>query len=333
MRRGVRFVVGAGLGIGALAVYLWYVGPEAVGSRVAAVAPWAVGVVCALMLAEATVDGLGVWASVRPLRDGLSPRASVQFAFAGDFFDVLSPAGPVSSEPIMAQFFGVATETSYSEALGVRGVAKYVKSAAQLLLSVAIVGVLFLDAPTPRFVLVTLAGAVVALFVVGAALIWARDALSAVVVAVLAPVVRVVSGLTRETPVGREAVADAVGRFWERVVHFRDAPELLGLIALSGVFEQLITSLALWVALAGTGTTVAFLPIVAVIPLPQAASVVPIPGSLGAYDVLLAGALSLTTGAPAAGAAAAVLVVRTFELLVSLGCGGVATGFLRGFRT
>jgi uncharacterized membrane protein YbhN (UPF0104 family) len=332
VRREVRFVVGALLGLGALAGYLWYVGPTAVAERVRAVAPWAVWVVFGLLLAEAAVDGLGVWASVRPLAGGLTPSRSVQFAFAGDFFDVLSPAGPVSSEPIMARFFSVELGTSYSEVLGARGVAKYVKSAAQLLLSVVLVGALVLGGPTPRVFLLTLAGAVGALVVVGVALLWGRARLSTLLVVVLAPVVRLVSGLYRETPHGRDVVTAAVDRFWHRILYFRDAPRLVGLIALGGVLEQLLTAAAIWVALAGTGTTVSLLAVVAVIPLPQAASVVPIPGSLGAYDLLLAGALVLTTGAPAAGAAAAVLVVRTFGLGVSLGGGGLATGFLRGFR-
>ena len=72
---------------------------------------------------------------------------------------------------------------------------------------------------------------------------------------------------------------------------------------------------------------------VAVVALPQAASVVPIPGSLGAYDLLLAGALVAMTGAPAASAAAAVLIVRTFGLGVSLAGGGVAVAFLRARRS
>jgi uncharacterized membrane protein YbhN (UPF0104 family) len=128
------------------------------------------------------------------------------------------------------------------------------------------------------------------------------------------------------------AVAAAVERFWERALAFREAPWLLALIALGGVLEQLLTAGALWVALAGTGTPVALVPIVAVVPLPQASSVVPVPASLGAYDVLLAGALVVMVGAPSAGAAAAVLVVRTLGVGFALGAGGVATAFLRGWR-
>ena len=297
-----------------------------------AVAPWAVGVVLVLVVAEAVADSLGMWASVRPLGAGLSVPRSVQFAFAGDFFDTLSPAGPVSSEPIMARFVGVATETTYSEALGVRGLAKYVKSVTQLLVSTAIVGVLLLDGVTPRFVAVTLGGAAIALLVVGTVVVRSRVTLSRGLTAVLGPVVGRLSALYREQPHSPEAVAAAVDRFWLRIVRFRDEPGLLGLIALGGCLEQLLTAAALWVALAGTGTTVAILPIVAVVPLPQAASALPVPASLGAYDILLAGALVLMTGAVLADATAAALVVRTFSLTVALVGGGVATGFLRGWR-
>jgi uncharacterized membrane protein YbhN (UPF0104 family) len=332
VRRSLRFLAGAALGGGALAAYLLFVGPGAVVERAAAVPPLLLAAVLAAVVCEALVDGVGVWASVRPLAGGLSPPTSVRFALAGDFFDALSPAGPVSSEPIMARFISVATGTGYSEALGVRGVAKYVKSGAQLLVSSLLVGALLLGGTAPRYVAVTLGGAVVAVFVAGVVLVAAREPVSRGAVALLTPLVSRLSGLYREDPHDRGTVAAAVGRFWERALRFRETPGLVGLIALGGILEQLLTAGALALALAGTGTPVALLPVVAVVPLPQAASVVPIPASLGAYDVLLAGALVAVTGAPAAGAAAAVLVVRTLSLLVSLAAGGASAAFLRGWR-
>ncbi|WP_267642605.1 lysylphosphatidylglycerol synthase domain-containing protein [Haloarchaeobius amylolyticus] len=335
MQRHVRFVLGLLLGAVALAGYLLYVGPEAVLGRATAVAGWAVAVVAVLVLAEAAADGIGVWASIRPLNGGLSPGRSVQFAFAGDFFDVLSPAGPVSSEPIMAQFFAVATDTDYSEALGVRGVAKYVKSAAQLLLSVVLGGVILTGGSASRSLFLTLVGATVTLGVAGVAIVLARDWVARAIVFTVTPVLRVVSGLYRDDPYGRETVADAVARFRSRAAAFRDAPGLVALIAVGGLLEQLLTAGALWVALSGTGTGtgVALVAIVALVPLPRAASVVPIPGSLGAYDLLLAGALVAVTGVTATNAAAAVLIVRTFEFGVSLGGGGLAVAFLRARRS
>lgn len=332
MHRHLRFAVGAALGLGGLAAYIWYVGPAAVLQRLTAVAPVAVAVVAVLVVAEGAADGVGVWASVKPLNGGLSPGQSVQFAFAGDFFDTLSPAGPVSSEPIMARFFAVETGTGYSDALGVRGVAKYVKSAAQIALSAVLMGSLLLLGSASRPLLVTLAGAVAVLAVVGVLIVVARDWLSTAAVAVVTPVAAVVSRLYRDEPHSRASIADAVARFRARIGAFRGTPELLAVVALGGLLEQLLTAGALWVALAGTGTGVAFLALVALVPLPQAASVVPIPGSLGAYDVLLAGALVAITDAGGADAAAAVLVVRTFGLLVSVGGGGLAVAFLRGWR-
>ncbi|MDZ7745631.1 MAG: lysylphosphatidylglycerol synthase domain-containing protein [Halobacteriales archaeon] len=333
MHRRVRFIIGALLGGSALGGYLWYIGPTAVLSRLSAIPRWAVAVVAVLTLAEAAADGIGVWASVRPLNGGLSVRRSVQFAFAGDFFDVFSPAGPVSSEPIMAQFFAVSTGTDYSEALGVRSVAKYVKSAAQLLLSVLLVTVLLAGGTAPRSLLLTLAGAAVALALVGIALVLARDLLARAVVVALTPVIAALSSLVQSEPYGRERVEAAVTRFRTRAAEFRDAPGLIALIAAGGLLEQCLTASALWAALAATEPGVALVAIVALIPLPQAASVVPIPGSIGAYDLLLAGALVATTGVSAVSASAAVLVVRTLELGVSLGGGGVAVTFLRARRS
>lgn len=232
MRRTSRFVAGVAVGGGAFAGYLAFVG---VGS----VTPWAFVAVRLLVVAEALADSIGVWASVRPLAGGVSPVEGAQLALAGDFFDTLSPAGPVSSEPIVARFVGVETGTTYGAALAVRAVAKYVKSGAQLL------------------------------------------------------------------------VATLVGL----VVPFDGA-----------------AARALTLTLAGTGVGVALLPVLAVVPLPRMASVVPEPGSLGASDVLLGEALVLATGAPEAVAAAAVVPFRTVSLPFGLASGGLAVEFLRGWR-
>jgi len=332
MRPSVRFVLGLGLGGSGLVGYLLLTGPEQVFQRATAVTlPIAVAV-GALIVAEASADGIGVWASVRPLGGGLTRRKSVQFAFAGDFFDILSPAGPVTSEPIMARFYGIETGTSYSEALGVRGVAKYVKSGTQLLASVILVGILFVGGTAPQSFLTLLAGSVTLFLCLGVVLIYTRKRLSQVIVYVLTPIVSRLSTLYREKSHSKETVSNALDGLWNRALFFRDAPDLLVLIAVGGLLEQALTAGALWVALTGTGATVALLPIIAVIPLPQAASVVPIPASLGAYDVLLGGALALMTSAGATEAAAAVLVVRTFSLGIGVVAGGVATGFLRGWR-
>jgi hypothetical protein len=332
MHRVWRGVLGGALGLGSLLAYLLVVGVDAVVERAAVVAPGVVVVVVALVVAEALVDGVGVWASVNPLGRGIAPDRSVQFALAGDFFDTLSPAGPVSSEPIMARFIGVATGTSYGEALAVRTVAKYVKSGSQLLLSVAVGAVVVLGGSSPQFVVLSLAGAAVGLLVAGVAVVRCRGYVSLALVVVLAPVVERVSGLYRDEPYGRDVLEAAIERFWERVVGFRTTPGLVALIALGGVAEQLLLAAALWAALAGTGSAVLLLPILAVVPLPQVASVVPIPGSLGAYDVLLGGAIVLMTGAPAGAAAAAVLLVRTVSLPFGLAAGGVCAAFLRGWR-
>nr|WP_231751567.1 lysylphosphatidylglycerol synthase domain-containing protein [Halogeometricum sp. CBA1124] len=259
-----RFLVGVLLGGGAFAGYLASVGAGDVAGRIAELPPWAVAVVVLLVVGEGLADGIGVWASVNPLGRGLSKRQSVQFAMAGDFFDTLSPAGPVSSEPIMAQFIGVTTETSYADALAVRGVAKYVKSGAQLLLSTVLALSITVGGSSPRFVLVTLAGAVGTLLVGGLVVLRFRAAVSRAVVAVAAPVVAWASSLYRDDPHDRAVVASAVERFWARVLLFRDRPGLVALVAVGGVVEQVLTAAALYVALlgigSGTGAAVALLP-------------------------------------------------------------------------
>lgn len=341
VRRLARFLVGLAVGLAALAVTVQFVGVADVVARARRLAAWALVAVVALVVCEALVDGVGVWASTQPLGTGLDGGDSVRFALAGDFFDTVSPAGPVSSEPVVARFLSVATGTGYADALGVRSTAKYVKSGSQLAVSAAL-GALVVatgsvptataaSGPSPAVLVGTLVAATVGLLLVGVAAVRARGVLSRLVVAVLAPVVRRLSGLWRAEPYGREAVVAAVDRFWGRALVFGERPRLLGTIAVAGVAEQLLTAGALWVALAGTGSTAAYVPLVALVPLPQVASVVPIPGSVGAYDLLLVGAVVAVVAVPASAATAAVLVVRTTALPVALVVGGVAAATLRGW--
>ncbi len=332
MRRSVRFALGTAVGLAAVGGYLLVVGPATTAARVRAVTLSALVGVLALLVAEAMADGVGVWASMRPLGRGLSPRDSVRFALAGDFFDVVSPAGPVTSEPIMSRFFAVETATTYGEALGARTVAKYVKSGTQLVVSTLLVVGLLFAGPAPASLLGVMCGALAALVVLGGLLVRGRAAVSRVLVLLLTPVARRLSALYRERPHDREAVRSAVDRLWDRILEFRDRPALVGVIAVGAVLEQVLSATALWVALSGTGTAVALLPVVAVVPLPQVASVAPLPASLGAYDVLLGGVVALVTVATAPEAAAAVLVARTVAIGVSLSLGGVAVALLRGWR-
>lgn len=332
MRRVIRFIVGVGMGGFILGGYLYTVGAETVLNRVIAVSPWVVGVVLLLVILEGLADAIGVWASIEPLGDGLTGPESVQFALAGDFFDILSPAGPVSSEPIMARFFSVATGAGYSDALGVRSTAKYVKSGSQAIFS-GLAG-LFILAGSPEVtpVLLILGVSITGLVVLGGVILRSRTHLSTGLVAGLTPVVTRVSGLYRDQPYDRAIVADAVDRYWQRIVDFRETPGLLVLIVVGGLVEQLLTATALWIALSGLGVNSVFLPILVIIPLPQVASVVPIPGSLGAYDLLLGGALVLVTGAPSVSATAAVLLVRTLSLPFGAIAGGICVAYLRGWR-
>lgn len=331
MRTRARLLAGLLLGGGGVLVYLWYVGVGDVATTLRGTAPVVVAAVALLVVVEGVVDGVGVWASVRPLDGGLTAPESVQFALAGDFFDIVSPAGAASSEPIMAQFVGTATGTSYSEALGVRSVAKYVKSGGQVLLSAG-VGLLVLrgEASAPT-VLTTLGAAIVVVALFGVAVVLAGDLLQRALVAVLSPLASVAAAVVPGVAPDEAFVREAVARFGVRVAEFREAPSLVALIAIGGLLEQAVVAVALWVLLADLGVAVALAPILVVVPLPQAATIVPIPASLGAYDVLLGGAIVLTTGAPGATAAAAVVVFRGLALLFGLAAGGFCAALLRGW--
>ena len=332
MRTQLRTAAGLLVGGGAVGGYLLWVGVESVAARFAGIVPWLAVLAACLVVLEGLTDSLGVWASVEPLGDGLTAGQSVQFALAGDFFDTLSPAGPVSSEPIMARFISVTTDSTYADALAVRGVAKYVKAGTQALLSLVLAAGLLVVGPAPEFLVYTMGLAVVGLVALAALLLWVRRYVSRPLVFFLSPVVSRVSALYRDDPHDRSTVTAAVDRFWARILRFRDAPHLLGYVALAGVIEQLVVAGALWAALEGVGATVPLLPIAAIVPLPRLSVVLPVPASLGAYDVFLGGALVVMTGVPADGAAAAVVLFRTLAIGFALIGGGVSVAFLRGWR-
>jgi len=330
MHKRVRFLLGVALGGGTLLLYAWYVGVGGIVDRARTVGPWALGALALLVVAEGVADGIGVWASVRPLGDGLDPLRSVQFALAGDFFDIVSPAGAASSEPIMSRFISVATGTGYSEALGVRSVAKYVKAAGQILLS-SVVGVAVLRGDAAG-VLRTLVAGVIVVIAVGVVAIAVGGRLARLSVAILTPVAAAVSTVVPGVATDRDRVAAAVDRFRTRVAEFGDRPILVLLIVLGGLLEQLLVAVTLWTLLAALGAPVSLLPILVVVPLPQAATVVPVPASLGAYDLLLGGALVVTTGVAGVTAATAVLLFRTASLSFGLSTGGLSAALLRGWR-
>lgn len=233
----------------------------------------------------------------------------------------------------MARFFSVATGAGYAEALGVRSTAKYVKSGTQVVFSAALGLFVLAGSPDATPVLLAFGASLAGVVLLGGVILRTRARLSTGLVTVLTPVVARVSALYREQPHGRAFVAAAADRYWQRVVGFRETPGLLALIAVGGLVEQLLTAAALWVALAGLGVESAFLPVVVVVPLPQVASVVPVPGSLGAYDLLLGGALVVVAGIPTTAATAAVLVVRTLTLPFRGVVGGISVASLRGWPT
>lgn len=329
-RARVRLFAGLLLGSGGLLMYLWYAGPGEIWTRLRGIGSVVLTLVTVLVIVEGVVDGLGVWASVRPLGDGFTVRESVQFALAGDFFDIVSPAGPASSEPIMAQFIRTATETNYSEALGVRSVAKYVKSASQVVLS-AFLAVLFLQGNSSGPILRPLGVAGVAIVGVGVLVTVGGTVCSRFLVAVLTPVVRVIRGLVPSLDADEAVVRNAVERFRRRIAEFRTAPLLVGVIAVGGILEQTVVAVALWLLLSDLGAVTAFVPILIIVPLPQVGTVVPVPASLGSYDVLLGGALVLTTGASGPVAASAILLFRGLTIGFGLAAGGFCAAQLRGW--
>jgi hypothetical protein len=324
-------VAGLLLGGGALLGYLWVAGFGDIAARLRELGPVVITLVAVFVIAEGVVDGLGVWASVRPLGDGLTGPDSVRFALAGDFFDIVSPAGPASSEPIMAQFIRTATATNYSEALGVRSVAKYVKSAAQVTLSTLLALLLLQGNATVGPILRPLGIAGVAVVGIGIFVAVGSTALSRLAISVLTPISRVIRRLVPSVDPDEASVRDAVARFRRRIGEFRTAPLLVGLIAVGGILEQTIVATALWLLLSDLGVMVGFVPILLIVPLPQVGTVVPIPASLGSYDVLLAGALVLTTGASGPVAASAVLLFRGLTLVFGLAAGGFCAAQLRGW--
>ena len=330
MRRRLRFLVGLGLGVTGLAIYLSLIGAEQALGRVLSVTRVVLLTVLLLVVLEGVVDGLGVWASVRQLNGGVSPRSAVRLALAGDFFDILSPAGPVSSEPIVAVATRRLTETSYTEVLGARTVAVYSKATAQVFVS-SVLGLLILTGQ-PR------GGRLLSLFLVlsvgSILLVWLLARFwSSLRVGALA----IGRTFGRAIPFeGGRRVWDhlpeePLSRFEGRARALSRAPRLVVLIGIGGLLEQCLTATALYVALAGIGEPVSLAVLVVLVPFPQIAAVVPVPAGIGAHETLMAGAISVVAGVTIVPATAAVLIVRTLSIPFGLSVGGISAALLPGW--
>ncbi len=330
MRRRLRFLVGLGLGVTGLAIYLSLIGAEQALGRVLSVTRLVLLTVLLLVVLEGVVDGLGVWASVRQLNGGVSPLSAVRLALAGDFFDILSPAGPVSSEPMVAVATRRLTETSYTEVLGARTVAVYTKATAQVFVSSAL-GLLILTGQ-PR------GGRVLSLFLVlsvgSILLVWL---LARFWSSLRAGAIAIGRALGRAIPFegGRRArdrlPEEPLSGFEGRARALSRAPRLVVLIGIGGLLEQCLTATALYVALAGIGEPVSLAVLVVLVPFPQVAAVVPVPAGIGAHETLMAGAVSLVAGVAIVPATAAVLVLRTLSIPFGLSVGGLSAALLPGW--
>lgn len=332
MRKSFRLLIGLCLGIITLGTYIYSIGASVVVNRITAVASSVAVIVFLLVVVEGVVDGLGVWASIAPLGEGLNWHESIQFALAGDFFDILSPTGPVGSEPVMARFYSVKTDTGYADALGVRSSAKYIKSGAQIFLSSILGFVIALESPSSTLIIFAFCSVTAILLVVGFLTIRFHNYLSIGLVAILTPVVNRLSLLYRENPYDKNVVTGAVDRYWERVMCFRQSPQLIFIIAIGGILEQVLTAAAIGVTLITITGNIAPLYLIFLIPFPQVARIFPIPGSLGAYDLLLVGVIVFLTSTSETPATAAVLMVRTFMLLFGASVGGLCVSTIKGWK-
>lgn len=330
-RRLWRALVGASVGVAALALFAAVVGLGDVSGALRHVPPRRLRSLALVGLVPLVVWGTGLRVVFRALGRRLSLATAVSlFAVAG-FLNAVTPFGQVGGDPPAAAVFARATGAEFETSLVAVGSLNAVNRVAAVVLG--LFGVAYLGAGvggTGRLrdtaVLVT---GLVLVAAVGLAFCWrVRDRVVRLLGAVLAPLARAVARcLPRVDPPSRAAVERRAARFVAAFDRLASDPRRLAAVFALGLAGHLTAATALWMALAALGVRAPLAVVLLLVPLAKLGGVAPTPGGLGSVEPLLTALLVATTGAGGADAGAAVLLYRASAFWLPALVGGLATGW------
>ncbi len=331
-------LLGLAVGLAALAALSGLVGGRAVLEALSGAAPGLVALVAAGILAWLCLWGLALRSVLAALGSDVGAVDAVLVNAAAAFANHVTPFGQAGGEPATALLLSEVGDAPFERALGAITSFDGLNVVPSLALSA--VGLAYyasVAALGARLRSVAWGLAVVAVVapVIGV-LGWRhRETLEALLVALLAPVARLVGRLLpRVSPPDRAAVAGRVGGFVAAIEAVAGDRRRLAVALAASTAGWLAQILGLWLALRAVGATVPLYVPLFVVPLGTVGAAVPTPGGLGGIEPIQVALLTATTAAAAATVTAAVLLfsVGGFLLTTSVGAAAVAVLGVRSRR-
>lgn len=329
--------IGFALAVAAVAVVVGAIGVDRIAAAIAAAEPSAVGALLAFTLVWFCAWSLSLFVALRSLGVSVSaPRTALVYASA-TFFNGLTPFAQLGGEALTAAVLARSTDVAYETGLSAVAASDAINLVPSVLLAGTGLGLLAASDSLPpgfRLAAVVLLGVVVAVGAV-AAFAWSvRRSVARLFVRGSVAALRAADRARRRvTTVDPAAVGARVDRFVAGFEHLlADRRRLATCLALS-VVGWAGLAFALRASLAAVGHPVPFRVVAFVLPVAMVAAVVPLPGGAGGVEAALVGLLVVVDGAPAATAAAAVILYRgaTFWLPLLVG-GGVTVVLATGGR-
>lgn len=286
----------------------------------------------------AAVGGIACWGeamrlllpeSARPLA---RRRGFLVYATGGLVRNAL-PVGYAGSIAVLAYVFRREAALPMDRALATVSVAELVNATASVLVTVT--GVLLLlrgapEVPLVRWLGVLTVGLAVAAAAAGAA-VWYRRATAKRVVhaaaVLLARAVSVIPG-TPERRLSPTALEAALEEYYQSLAVVSDRRRAVGLAFGLSLAGWLATVSALYLAGLAVGYRVPAGLALFVVPMGGYATVLPVPGGLGGFEVGVTGLLHLLGGVDIETALAATLLFRLCAYWVVVGVGAVASSYL-----
>jgi uncharacterized protein (TIRG00374 family) len=329
-----RVVTGFAVTALVLAVFLWGLGPRAVGAALDDADPRFYAVAVAASVAAMGLAAATLYVLLERLPGAPRGRSFVAGYLAAIFLRSIAPWGRSGGSVLTAAALDRRGETRFEELLGVTVASEYLTTVASTTVALVGLGYLFVARGGRE---VATAAAVFAGFAVVLAV--------GLVVVVVLPGVLVraavlLLGALRAT-VGRLwatadrliVEADAVGRterFLETTRAVARETETLGPALGLAVLTSLARVVPLWACLQAVSEPVSGPVLMVVLPLTGVAALVPLPGGTGGVEFVLVGLVVAASSATVTGAATAVLLYRLATYWLWLAVGGLGAWAIAG---
>lgn len=325
-----RTFLAFGAALAVLAAFLFILGPAALIARLAEADPGVFAVGLLAVLGALLCWSLALRRLLRCSSESISVgRAFVAYA-ASMFGKQVLPMGHAGGPALVAYAFERETGLSYDRTLGVVTVSEFLNFAASLLLAVVGTVWLILFAPAVPEIRVFQAG--VAAFAIGlgaaAAVFWYRRRTVTRLAAGAARLGRVTVGRLSsrvDAALAPDRVTAGIARYYETIDAVAEDRRAVGAAYVYTQVGWILFALPLYTAGLAIDADVSLALALFLVPAAGLVTVVPLPGGLGGFELVLAGALVAFAGLELAVAGAVVVLYRLCAYWFMVVVGGMGS--------